>query len=94
MNDQAVASLKRIESSLEQLKVLCSLVERAAASAERMEQIKQVYPVLEKIAADGQATQELKSIANLLERIATSNERIENLLQKSWESYTKISEKR
>lgn len=34
---------------------------------------------------------ELKSIANLLERIATSNERIENLMQKSWESYQQTS---
>lgn len=72
MNDQAVAYLKNIQSSLDQLKSLPGIMERVATSN------------------DGVA--ELKSIANLLEKLVASNERIERLLQKSWESYSKLDE--
>jgi hypothetical protein len=40
---------------------------------------------------DDDILEELKSINNLLERVAASNARIEQMMSKAWESYSKLT---
>ncbi len=54
MNDQVVAYLKGIQSSLDQLKSLPSIMSQMASSNESMLQLKQIYPLLERIAASNE----------------------------------------
>ena len=78
MNDQAITYLKGIQNSLDQLKAATNLLERVAASMERLEELRSIGNLLERIAATN-------------ERIAGSMENTEKMFRQSLDMYSKLS---